>query len=583
MSQGDIDDWHEALVLRGQHREGPRGCGGGGPDTLPTRLASLLVDKGVPEDRSDERALAGIQALGEKAVDQALRAKNPWAELKTLASKPGVRFLWVKHDELMRQVRLRAENKFGISSHGKKKERQRDTRQAQVQLAPSHLTLLDGSFVDESGEAVKQIQFDEVKAHATGIALATVGQILPFLVEGKSLSLEPLAVITTEEVPHEQQGLLPVTQIRFPAEYAGTREPVLIQGSLIQLGDNTVTRRQDGVKPVIEANKTCTFKLVVFRDEWEASNLQWADLCKGPMKALFQNQEALTLCRGAACGGGCLRYHAPVDVECDSLITDLWDRRWAKTDGGGRVTPDKAGLFSVMMRVLDDAEEWIQGVSGQCGIYLEPRQQDGKGPAAEFGVIWLPQQGFKDAEHKKKTMQGAVAIARIGHRWGLRFRDEDMEAAFKELRPREQYSKISLDRIFVMYPLPHGTTRQGLQKSLKEWGWEAKPLQPTRGGAEGAGWQVGSGKAPPSMVLQGAHGDVVVTPVRTVQQVREPPKILSSFKTRSHLKQAASSTGTSSADPWLQHQLWQDNQHPATRSQQWLQRSRRLNTSFEPM
>ena len=451
---------------------------------------------------------------------------------------------------------MRAENKFGISSHGKKRERQRDTRQAQVQLAPSHLTLLDGSFVDESGEAVKQIQFDEVKAHATGIALATVGQILPFLVEGKSLSLEPLAVITTEEVPHEQQGLLPVTQIRFPAEYAGTKEPVLVQGSLIQLGDNTVTRKQDGVKPVIEANKTCTFKLVVFRDEWEASNLHWADLCKGPMKALFQNQEALTLCRGAACGGGCPRYHAPVDVECDSLITDLWDRRWAKTDGGGRVTPDKAGLFSVMMRVLDDADEWIQGVSGQHGIYLEPRQQDGKGPADEYGVIWLPQQGLKEAEHKKKTMQGAVAIARIGHRWGLRFRDEDMEAAFKELRPREQYSKISLDRIFVMYPLPHGTTRQGLQKSLKEWGWEAKPLQPTRGGAEGAGWQVGSGKAPPSMVLQGAHGDVVVTPVRTVQQVREPPKILSSFKTRSHLKQAASSTGAPAADPWLQQDPW---------------------------
>ena len=78
MSQGDIDDWHEALVLRGLQREGPRGCGGGGPDTCcSTRLSSLLVDKGVPEDRSDERALAGIQALGGEGGGSGVAGKEP--------------------------------------------------------------------------------------------------------------------------------------------------------------------------------------------------------------------------------------------------------------------------------------------------------------------------------------------------------------------------------------------------------------------------------------------------------------------------------------------------------------------------
>ena len=556
MAPVELDLWRDLLMARSRGRGGPRGCGGDYANVapLPSRLATLLEQKGVPGDRSSERALAGLQVVGEAAVEAALASKNPWAELKQVASKPTRRFLWVKHDELMLQVRNKAAGQFGVAASNKRSDRKKPRADpGPLTLNPEQLMVMADQFVDEAGDPVAAIPFTGVKNQAQGLALATPAQVIPFLAEGKSLSVGPLAVLTVGEVPHDQHGLLPVDAIRFPAEYVGTKEPILVQGSLVQLGDITVTRLQDNVKPSIESNRTCTHRLTVFRDEWEASDLGWDEVCRGPVRALFHRQPALTLCRGTACGGQCAKYHAPVDVDCDSLITDLWDRRWSKSDGGGRVQPDKAACFSILIRVLQPADDWIQQISGKIGIYVEPRQTDGKGPRTDFGVIWLPQATLQDAEHRQKTVEGVVAITRLGQRYGLRFQDSAMEEAFKILRPKEEYHKVAVDKIFLMYPLPHGTTRQGLQKSLKEWGWDAKPTQPTRGGAEGAGWHVGSANAPPKVVLQSAQGDVVVTPVRSMQVTREPSQVLSSFKTRAHLKTHAASSSSGAVDPWVQH------------------------------
>ena len=375
--------------------------------------------------------------------------------------------------------------------------------------------------------------------------------------------------------PHEQVGLLPVQNLRFPVLYQGTQEPVLVQGSLIQLGDEIITRQLERNPPSLEALPTETMRLIVFRDEFEAAGGSWDSMCQGPLKQLFQAVPGLTVCRGAACGGQCPKHHCPVDQEYESLLTDVWERRWSRTDGGGRVKPEDAGQFSVLARVVKQVADQLQNLSGQHGLYIEPRQSDGKGPASGFGVVWLNQMGFKEADHKKKTVDGAVALVRLGHRWGLRFRESDMAKAFAELRPNETYMKVQVQDIYLMHPLPHGTTRAGLVKCLKSWGWAAKPLQPVRGGPEGAGWHVGSGTAPPSSVLQGAHGDVVVTKVKSMLNVKEAPSVLSSFRTKEHMKlqqrakpaEAKSSGAGASSDPWLQSDPWQSFKPTQPRTQ----------------
>ena len=342
-------------------------CGGseGQAGSLAQQLADLLITKGVPRDRANERALAGIAAVGEAALTAALKQKNPWADLKQLGSKPSTNFQWVKPDELMRQVRARAEEQYGVAASMKKRDGKRAKQETQpLHINPQQLSLIDGSFVDSAGNSVRQIQLADVSNQASGLAFATVNEASPYLQEGKSLSISPLALLTTSPVPHEQVGLLPVQNLRFPVLYQGTQEPVLVQGSLIQLGDEIITRQLERNPPSLEALPTETMRLIVFRDEFEAAGGSWDSMCQGPLKQLFQAVPGLTVCRGAACGGQCPKHHCPVDQEYESLLTDVWERRWSRTDGG-------AGSS---LKMLDSSLCWLElssRLQTSCKIYQD--------------------------------------------------------------------------------------------------------------------------------------------------------------------------------------------------------------------
>ena len=218
-----------------------------------------------------------------------MRQKHPWAELKQLGSMPSVRFQWVKADELMKQVRARAEENYGVSAASRKKDNRRERAEPQpLQISPSQLSLIEGSFVDSEGNALQQIQLAEVSSQATAVAFATVAEAGPYLKEGKSLSLSPLALLTTSQVPHDLIGLLPVDHMRYPVLYQGTQEPVLVQGSLIQLGDENVSRHHASNPPSLDALPTATLRLQVFRDEFEQTGGNWESFCQGPLRQMFQ-------------------------------------------------------------------------------------------------------------------------------------------------------------------------------------------------------------------------------------------------------------------------------------------------------
>ena len=343
-TQEQLADLHALLQDSWEVSHSVWACGGGDGQagSLAQQLADILITKGVPRDRAHERALAGIAAVGEVALTTALKHKNPWVDLKQLGSKPSVNFQWVKPDELMRQVRARAEEQYGVAASMKKKDGKRAKAETQpLHINPQQLSLIDGSFVDPAGNSVQQIQLADVSSQASGLAFATVNEACPYLQEGKSLSISPLALLTTSPVPHEQIGLLPVQNLRFPVLYQGTQEPVLVQGSLIQLGDENITRKLERNPPSLDALPTETMRLIVFRDEFEAAGGNWDSMCQGPLKQLFQAVPGLTVCRGSACGGQCPKHHCPVDQDYESLLTDVWERR--KGQARGRRTIFSAG------------------------------------------------------------------------------------------------------------------------------------------------------------------------------------------------------------------------------------------------
>ena len=124
-------------------------------------------------------------------------------------------FLWVKPDELDKQIRARAHAKFGITRSEKKASGSRP-KKTPVVIDPAQLQLVPDLFVDENGHAVTQIDMQKVATDRAGLAFGTIQDVAPFVAEGRPLTMDALGVLTTMPIPVHQQGMLPVQNLRYP-------------------------------------------------------------------------------------------------------------------------------------------------------------------------------------------------------------------------------------------------------------------------------------------------------------------------------------------------------------------------------
>ena len=507
----DEAQWHDILCAQTLFRgtftaKGKGGSGKGFDRDVLWSLRDVLHEHGVPDDRTEERATMAIAKIGLPRLQEALSSKNVWASLKALGSQPRINFLWVKADELEAQIKKKGQSKFKIQTSTKKQPQQNKAKVMPQDLDPSMLKLVPGSFVLEDDTPVTQIDMGQVQAHRAGIAYGTVQDVRPFLRDDKPISMDGLAVLTTTRIPPDQAGLLPVTNLRFPALFGPTTEPLLLDGSLVNLGDRTISRKQDISKATVADIPTNTLKLMLFKDE---TTIDW-NLCKeSPLRTLIANFQLLALCKGYGCGGSCGKFHAPVDQEMDAVILDVWSRTWMSLRGK-KTAQDDADLFQVFIRVPSVCSLPLQRLSGQDGLYVEPRQTDGRGPDPSTTIIWLPQATFEDAQHKLRTQDRALALSRFGGKYGLRVYARDAEAIHHDLCPDVPFLAMDVHKIWELRPLPHGTQKNGLLAMLRVWGWTAKPLQPCRADSVGMGWTVGSSEDPPSCILPTDRGEITV-------------------------------------------------------------------------
>lgn len=277
----------------------------GGPSSdssgLQGELAQLLATKGVPAGVAFERAGDAITALGADKLSAATRAKNQWQALKGVSSQSKKPFKFVLAWELQAHIEKRAKEKHGAHlPRDRKKERKADDIPAVPD--PGHLRLQDNLFKDFAGDPVPQISFEDVYNDARGVALCTKADALPFIQQAKSISAMALALLVVEEVPTSERGVAKVGDIRFPATYTATNDPVLIKGALIQLGDLSVERH--GPPDPMASTSLATnmvLKLAVYRDELGAD---WQEFTKAPIKHVLAVVPALRLCKSSPCPDG---------------------------------------------------------------------------------------------------------------------------------------------------------------------------------------------------------------------------------------------------------------------------------------
>ena len=136
-------------------------------------------------------------------------------------------------------------------------------------------------------------------------------------------------------------------------------------------------------------------------------------------------------------------------------------------------------------------------------------------------------------------------------KYGVRFAEKDAPEAHKLLRPDDQYVAAKSTSTYKIFPVPFGTQRNSLQRALTQWGWNARVLQPAGASLEGHTWEIGAASAPPSGVLQGPQGDMVITFLRHNHKEPAPTNILASASTRGHLRGLPEGRSQQhSEDPW---------------------------------
>ena len=528
-------------------------CGAGAlSPEAKVALSELLISKGVPADRVGERVAEATSKVGTSKIEEGLRASKPWAVLKSLASSLAQPFRWIKAEELEAQIRARADNKFGTAASEAKSHKLKPSKGAKQkgvpQLDPRHLELIEGAFITGDGTTVPSLSFEDVEANAHGVAVCSPAQALPFMEDDASISVEPLALVSTAPIGGLDQACKRAQELRFPAIYGPTSEPILVAGTLIQLGDTQV--RTAAGNTSADQVSTGVIKVTVYKDQWGGD---WDSFLQAPVKSLMQQVPLLNLCKGQGCGTNCAKFHASIDEAPDTVIHEVWARKY-QLDNGTKATAAQATSFQVFLRVPASAVNGLQQISTP-GVYVEPREAgNATGPSREFAVIWLPGMDYQAALHCKRKTDKVLALTRLGGKYGVRVKATEEEAAFKVLRPEHAYSRVRVAARYKLHPLPHGLTRQGLQQLLDSWNWSAKPLAPTRGDATGCAWEIGTECPPPSAALATSSGFVLPVQISSPVTPPLPLPVLASSKTRKHIHAGSASSSSTGEDPWANGQ-----------------------------
>ena len=431
--------------------------GYGNPDEEAIVLAheQILPAKGVPIAKVRERAGDSIKALGVQPLQKALESKNVWAALKSLGSSRPKPFMWISHSELQEHIQQRAKSKFGADvdqPRPKGSKVQKSAPAVASMLDPDSLNLLPGIFVSNDGSSVDQIPLSDVQKNSEGVAFASLAEAKPFLTEAKFISTEALSLLVVGTLPPDVAHALPASSVRVPAIYQGTQEPILVDCTAIQLGDQAVYAKQNNRVKEIAVFPTIVFRAHVFQDLWTEDN-DWNELASRPLKSLTNVFPAVTMCRNDLCARDCGKFHPSLEEEgVEAAILDTWGFHWHNLEGQ-KTTPPKAAVLSFYLRVLDSNFNQIHLLSGQCGTFFEPRRTDSPGPDPKYAVIWLQRSSLKEALHRVRTNDHLITVCRLGSRYGVRCLAKHEEAQHRELCPGKPYVKCDIKEIFRLGPL----------------------------------------------------------------------------------------------------------------------------------
>ena len=519
------------------------------------RLHSLLVDHGVEPTQVKQRASLLLQAIGIAATQQAVTSGQPWRALKAAANHCRPPFQIVLPTELEATVSKKAAlgGLKGKKKNGTAPKKNPNKPEAPPGLDPAKLFIEDGVFALQDGSPVRQIGLADIGPFASGVVLCTVDQASAYLRANQLVSNGGLGLVLLNVDPSQVVTSLTWSTQRVILRCQANQEPILAPACVVQLGHQVVVSKpaQD-ISEALHEPAAC-LKVAIYKDSVE----DWDQVVRAPVKYLLGHLPPLQVCTTATPSQpcSCPKWHPPQGSCVEDPVLDVWRRQWLSLSFQP-CSAERAEVFIVNLRCLESQLETTLGMSGRNGVFLEPCSLDARESHLEFQVLWLPKVDLAELHRLHQCTAGALGLARIGSRLGIRSRLKDAPSVAQALKPGSVFLASGSRSTFELGPLPFGCDRLTVSKLCGQWGWKARPLHPCRtvDGTLGNMWRVQACTPPPNNVAYYQGTEIVITKVTESDQssANPPSQVIGNSAT----VQLCSKESTPATDPWLKHDPW---------------------------
>ena len=521
-----------------------------GQDDFRGPLSNLLLDHGVEKEEVAHRSQLIIEKLGQQAVQQSFKASNPWRELKWNANQLKPPFQLIKPSELQKVLDQKMSSGKGVGNRTQKHKSKGKGKGQITEIDPSKLRVEKGTFVYGQDRLLTQIDIHQIGPAADGIVLCDVTTAAPYLKGGKQLSAGGLAFVVLAAGENLPPTALIAEKVRLPVLCTANAEPLLIEGYLYQLGAQPVRRNITPDRFKLESVASCVGKFTVYRDQLD---IPWDQFVQHPLKHLFSKVPVLQPCQDEMCGGHCEMWHQNAHCHLLDPILEIWNKQWLSHQFSN-VSPDRAEIYAVCIRLPISVQMQVQSYSGSSGIFVEPRSIDGRQPSDQFQVVWLPKMSGQELVVLKQMHPSVCGLARMGLRYGLRCRTEHAASLHESVKPTSNFLPQGRKRYYLVGPVPYGTIKSSMAEALLSVGWKIRPLQTvaTPKQIDGIMWKVQSTDEPPRSVIQLEHGEVLVTKLEDPHVTTEATvQVVGSDRTKQ-----LCSTNAKGRDPLQQFDPW---------------------------
>lgn len=530
-----------------------------GEGTWFSSLQEILVEHGVKACDAEARAKLVVEKLGEKQVLAALKSQASWKELKWYASQCIPMFQIIRPSELNDVIEARAQSGKPIGNRSQKKHgkgqgkgKGKGKSSDRQVVDPKGLRVEEGLFQCGENLAVSQITMQQVGPQASGIVVCTRDEALPFLMTGRINSTGGLALIIVDHVDVPPTTTLLAERVRFPAICLANSEPILVDGLMFQLGAQSVVRKVAPPKFELVSVATCVIKFMVFRDQVPVS---WDVVSAHPLKFLFSKIPLLQKCNTVGCGAGCGHWHPEQVDDVEEPILEVWGRQFM-LQSFKPMPASEAEVFGVHLRLPAKLELPLQGFSGLDGVYLEPKEIDGKRPSTSFQVFWQQKATYQDIVHLRQITANALGIARMAGKYGIRCQTCHGEGVNATIRPGGSYLPQGKKSLYLMGPVPFGTLKTSVSQILDLLSWAARPMHPvpTAAHIDGVMWKLQAVNPPPQAFVVTDHGELLITRIDEPEhRIAPSASLLGASHTVSLVTSGSSTDPLQLNDPWEQH------------------------------